>query len=139
MTPDTRPSRVLGDWLTSSPRATGISAVRDTVGLEGTSSHRLKPSTPLIASAPGSTSRRLVSPDGRKIAFLSDRSGDLELWILRRGWIEPRPADYIRRSSCAAAPLVVRWAAASFSVHSLARTVVLRVFHLQREGGAPDR
>jgi Tol biopolymer transport system component len=50
------------------------------VGPEGTSAHRLKQSTPLIAStrldgAPA------WSPDGAKIAFLSDRSGDFELWI----------------------------------------------------------
>jgi Tol biopolymer transport system component len=50
------------------------------VGKEGTSTHRIKASTPLIAStrldgAPA------WSPDGTKIAFLSDRSGDFELWI----------------------------------------------------------
>ena len=44
------------------------------------SNNRLEPSTPLIASTRLDTAPAW-SPDGTKIAFLSDRSGDFELWI----------------------------------------------------------
>jgi Tol biopolymer transport system component len=50
------------------------------VGKEGTPGHRLRQSTPLIVSTRLDLSPAW-SPDGGRIAFLSDRSGDLELWI----------------------------------------------------------
>jgi Tol biopolymer transport system component len=50
------------------------------VGAEGTPAHRLKQSIPLIAST-RLDGAAAWSPDGTKIAFLSDRSGDFELWI----------------------------------------------------------
>jgi Tol biopolymer transport system component len=50
------------------------------VGPEGTASHRLQPSVPLIASTRRENGPSW-SPDGRKIAFTSDRSGTPEVWI----------------------------------------------------------
>jgi len=50
------------------------------VGTEGTSAHRLKQSTPLIVSTRVEFRASLV-PRRQEIAFLSDRSGDPELWI----------------------------------------------------------
>ena len=49
------------------------------VGPEDTPAHRLKPSIPLIASTRLDVAPAW-SPAGTKIAFLSDRSGDFELW-----------------------------------------------------------
>ena len=49
-------------------------------GREGASDHRLQPSRPLITSTRLETAPAW-SPDGRRIAFISDRSGYFEVWI----------------------------------------------------------
>jgi Tol biopolymer transport system component len=49
-------------------------------GAEGTAEHRLGPSASLIASTRMDFTPA-ISPDGKKIAFISDRSGARELWI----------------------------------------------------------
>ena len=75
-----RRSPAVTDWLTSTTPAIGISFVRRSQPARSRSNNRLGPPTPVIAST------RLEhapawSPDGKKIAFVSDRSGYVELWI----------------------------------------------------------
>ncbi|HET8580028.1 MAG TPA: DPP IV N-terminal domain-containing protein, partial [Nitrospiraceae bacterium] len=49
-------------------------------GREGTPEHRLQPSVSLIASTRMDFTPA-ISPDGKRIAFVSDRSGAREVWI----------------------------------------------------------
>ncbi len=59
-------------------------------GREGASDHRLHASTPLIASTRLDTAPAW-SPDGRRIVFISDRSGYFELWICDADGSNPIP------------------------------------------------
>jgi eukaryotic-like serine/threonine-protein kinase len=49
-------------------------------GSEGDRTHALKPSIPLIASTRMDYTPA-ISPDGKRVAFVSDRSGARELWV----------------------------------------------------------
>jgi Tol biopolymer transport system component len=107
------------------------------VGTEGTSSHRLKESTPLIASTRIDVAPAW-SPDGRKIAFLSDRSGDLELWICDADGSNPV------RLTTFGGPLVLnpRWSADGQRLIFSALTgpnSSYEGYFINAKGGAPER
>jgi Tol biopolymer transport system component len=58
------------------------------IGPEGAPQHHLNPSTPLITSTRIDVAPSF-SPDGKKIAFVSDRSGARELWICEADGSKP--------------------------------------------------
>jgi Tol biopolymer transport system component len=73
-------------------------------GVEGSRGHILQPSSPLIDSTRADF-MPAFSPDGKKIAFGSDRSGARELWICEMDGTNP-----VRLTSFAGADVILpRW------------------------------
>ena len=107
------------------------------VGPEDTPAHRLKPSIPLIAST-RLDAEPAWSADGTKIAFLSDRSGDFELWICDADGSNPVPLTAF------GGPVVYNpsWSADSKRLIFSALTGPNSSFEgyfINAKGGAPER
>lgn len=104
---------------------------------EGTPQHALKPSAPFVAST-RSEDHPQFSPDGRKIAFASNRSGTWEIWLC-----DSDGANLVRLTSMAG-PIVIgpRWSPdgrrlAFFATTGTAGKYLAYV--IGAEGGSPWR
>ncbi len=107
------------------------------VGVEGTAAHHLKPSAPLIASTRVDKSPSW-SPDGKKIAFVSDRSGNQEVWICQADGSNP-----LRLTSFAGQGVIYpRWSPDGRRLVFSALTGAggnIEGYIMQASGGAPER
>jgi Tol biopolymer transport system component len=104
---------------------------------EGTPHHVLKPSTPFIAST-RSEDHPQFSPDGKKIAFVSNRSGTWEIWLCGG------EGSNLARLTSMGGPAVIgpRWSLDGRRLVFFAATGVsgqYQSYLIDAEGGLPQR
>jgi Tol biopolymer transport system component len=103
----------------------------------GTRARTLKPSSPFIASTK-SEDHPQYAPDGRKIAFVSTRSGTFELWL------SDRDGSHVSQLTSMRGPIVVgpRWSPDGRRIAFFATTGAsgqYLTYVIDAEGGRPSR